>query len=427
MRRLICRLCVFFLVFSLAACGNSGNKSGDADAFQIGFGRVDVTPAEPIHLWGYNDHVTRISKGALHALYVHAIVMKGPDGKLMAMLTSDLCEGSTIILNEIRPLIKEQFGLESDQVVFGGTHNHNAPDYGYNDQYDLQYKDVFKNGCLEAIEQAIDDMAPATAEIGRTATKNMTFVRRYYLSNGQMTGDNHNYDHNSTIVAHETEADEEIQLVRFKREGDHKDIVLVNWQSHAAKHGHTDMISADFPGPLRDKVDKELDVHTVFYQGACGNLNPMSRIPGESLITTGGYEGAVEVGERVADYVIKALNTEGLMKRVETGNVRNTQRKFVGQETYDEANTITCGELSFVTFPAEFYDTLGMQIKTGTPYKMTVLMGFHCGNGQYLPTYEAYLNGGYGPSNSRYVPGEGEKFVQFYLDILNDMYQNENP
>lgn len=428
MKKILCLTLVLLMVFALVACGGDGNKDGSGDAvFQVGFGRVDITPTEGIHLASYGDSDTRIMKEALHPFYTHAIVYKGANGKMLVAITTDMSQGGHIIMNELRPMLKERFGLEKDQILIGGIHNHNAPDYGYADEYDKVWKDIFKNGCIEAVQIAMNDLAPAKAYIGRTETENMTFVRRYYLADGNMTGDNHNYNHNSTIVAHETDADEEVQIVRYVREGDHKDILLVNWQSHAAKHGHTDNLSADYPGALRDKLDAELGVHTIFYQGACGNLNPTSRIPGEQVITEKGYAGAVAVGEKLADYVIAALNTEGVMKEVKTGDVNYKQDKFIGQESYDESNAFSIGELSFVTLPVEFYDTLGKQIKDETPYQMTVLMGFHCGNGQYLPTLEGYKNGGYGPTNTRYVAGEGEKFVQHYLDTLNAMYKAENP
>ncbi len=428
MKKLLCLTLVLLMVFGLVACGGDGGKEDSgAGEFQIGFGRVDITPTEGIHLASYGDSATRIMEEALHPFYTHAVVMKGSNGKMIAVITTDMSQGSHTIMNELRPMMQERFGLEKDQVLIGGTHNHNAPDYGYADEYDQKWKDIFKNGCLDAVQQAIDDLAPATTYIGRTETENMTFVRRYYLADGNMTGDNYNYDHNSTIVAHETDADEEVQIVRFVREGDHKDILMVNWQSHAAKHGHTNNLSADYPGALRDKLDAELGVHTIFYQGACGNLNPTSRIPGEQAVTGKGYQGAVEVGEKLADYVIAALNTEGLMKKVDTGAVNYNQSKFIGQESYDETNTVSIGGLSFVTLPVEFYDSLGKTIKDETPYDMTVLLGFHCGNGQYLATLEGYKNGGYGPTNTRYVAGEGEKFVQHYLDSLNTMYKAENP
>lgn len=420
MKRLLCLTITLLMVLSLFACGESGGKE-EQGQFTVGFGRVDVTPEQGVHLASYGDADTRISEGALHPLYVHTIAMTDEDGNTVLIITTDLSQGNWTLMNEVRPMILEKFGITSDYVMIGGTHNHNAPDYGYNDTYDQIWKEIFKEGIMESIQIALDDRAPATVEIGRTETENLTFVRRYYLANGEMTGDNYNYNHNSTITAHETEADEEMQLVRFVRDADHKDIVMVNWQAHAAKHGHTNYISADYVGPLRDKIDEELGVYTVFYQGAAGNLNPSSRIPGECS-TGSGYAEAVKHGELVADVAIKALTTEGVMQTIETGEIRTTQTKFIGATTWDEANAIVCGDLSFVTLPVEFYDSLGKTIKDETPYDMTVLLGYHCGNGQYLATMQGYINGGYGPTNTRYRAGEGEKFVEFYLDLLNEMY-----
>ena len=422
MKKLFCFTLVLLMVFGLVACGENGGNTAKNEGFKIGFARVDVTPEQGVHLASYGDAATRISEGALHSLDVHCIAMSDA-GNTVLMITTDLSwGGGWQVMNEIRPVIQQEFGVPGTNVMYGGTHNHNAPDYNYADKYDQIWKEIFKEGIMESIRLALADRAPATIEIGRTETENMTFVRRYYLANGEMTGDNYNYNHNSTITAHETEADEEVQIVRFVRDADHKDIVMVNWQSHAAKHGHTNYISADYPGEMRDAVEKALGVHCVFYNGACGNLNPSSRIPGENAVTTSGYAGAIEVGQKLADYVVKALNDTSVMKTLEVGALKNSQSKFIASQTWDEANVVAVGGLSFITLPAEFYDTLGMQLKTETPYDMTVLMGFHNGNGQYLATLEGYKNGGYGPTNTRYRAGEGEKFVEFYLNMLNELH-----
>lgn len=426
MKKFVCMILVLVMALSLVACGGEGGAAGKSEGgFQVGFGKIDITPEKPVHLASYGDADTRISEGALHPLYALAVVMRDEDGKTVALVTTDLSQGGHTILNEVRPLVEERFGIPSDCVLIGGTHNHNAPDYGYNDEYDLEWKEVYKNGVLDAIQMGIDDLAPATVEVGRTETENVTFVRRYLLANGEWSGDNSNYNHNSTIVSHESEADEEIQLVRFVREGEHKDIIMVNWQSHAAKHGHTNMMSADYPGALRDKVEADLDAHCVFYQGAAGNLNPSSRIPGEAAVDGSGYEAAVKVGELVASEAIEALTTEGVMKEIQTGKIQTNQGKFIAETAWDESNVITCGDLSFVTLPVEFFDSLGVMIKEGTPFEMTVLMGYHCGNGQYLSSYEGYLHGGYGPTNTRYRAGDGEKFVEYYLELLNQLFETK--
>ena len=412
------------MCLSVCACGAGGDSaSGGNGAFQVGFGRVDVTPEKPVHLASYGDSDTRIMEAVLHPIYSHTVAMRDSDGKTLAIITTDLTWGNDKILNDVRPRVEEKFGLPSDCVLIGGIHNHNGPHYSYSDTYDQEWKEIFINGILESIRIALDDLAPAKVEIGRTQTENLTFVRRYLLANGDYSGDNSNYNHNSTIVSHETEADEEVQLVRFVRDGEkHKDILMINWQSHAAKHGHTNSLSADFAGPLRDKVDAELGVCSIFYQGACGNLNPVSRINGECATSGTGYENAVKHGELVADTVIKAWKTDEIWKEVETGKIKTDQSKFITESSWDETNTISCGGLSFVTLPAEFFDVLGKTIKDETPFDMTVLLGFHCGKGEYLASYEGYLHGGYEPTNTRYRAGDGEKFVEFYLNSLNNLH-----
>ena len=52
---------------------------------------------------------------------------------------------------------------------------------------------------------------------------------------------------------------------------------------------------------------------------------------------------------------------------------------------------------------------------------MTVLLGYHCGNGQYLATLEQFNVGGYEATNTRYRAGDGEKFVALYEQMLNDL------
>ena len=427
MKKIIFILSALIAVLALSSCGgnggNGGNESKPAEkgTFQVGFAKIDVTPTKPVHLTSYGDDETRISEGAMHDIFVHAVVMRDEDGKTIAIVTTDQSWGNANMLNDIRPLVEEKWGLASDSFMLGGIHNHNAPHYAYHDENGQEWTETFQNAIVDVIGLAIEDLAPAKIEVGRTATEHLTFVRRYLLANGDWSGDNSNYNHNSTIVSHETDADEEVQLVRFVREGDHKDIVMVNWQAHAAKHGHTNFISADFAGPLRDKVESTMGVHCIFYQGACGNLNPVSRIAGECPTGGTGYERAVEHGELVADVAIKALNTVGVMKEIKSGKIQTKQEIFSTDAAFDESNTIAVGDLSFVTFPAEFFDVLGKKIKDDTPFEMTVLLGFHCGKGQYLASYEGYLHGGYEPTNTRYAAGDGEKFVDFYLQKLKEL------
>ena len=232
--------------------------------------------------------------------------------------------------------------------------------------------------------------------------------------------------------------------------------------------GATLNLSADFVGGLRDKVDKEMDCVSVYYQGAAGNLNPTSRIEKENRSSD-----RREHGELVADYAIAAKDT---FQKVETGLVQTYQYTFAGEVNHNddkliseankiynahqsgtsdrgcwemgepyginnwrhasaiisrynsgttrdmELNAFSIGDVAFVTMTAEFFDESGRQIRDGSPFEMTVIMSYTVGGGTYLPTVQGFENKDYGSFNCFYVPGMAELCVSQYLAMLNDLH-----
>ncbi len=478
MRKMIAILLLLTLTLSLCACGKDGGDNEDASGetgvetlikgkFSVGYAKMDITPDEGVPLGSYGNELERVSNSLLEYIYAIAVAITDAEGNTLLLITTDLSWGTPEMATIIRQQVKALYGFESDQVILGGTHNHNAPGYGCNDARITRYMDKWYKQVMEAIELALDDRKPAEMYIANTETESLTFVRRYWLQNGNLKGDNWNdYDY-SPIVGHETDADESMRLVKFVREGG-KDVMMINWQSHANYVGATLNLSADFVGGLRDKVDKEMDCLSVYYQGAAGNLNPTSRIEKENRSSD-----RREHGELVADYAIAAKDS---FQKVETGLVQTYQYTFVGEVNHEddklinqakwiynayqggtsakecatmgqeyginnwrhasaiinrynsgttrnmELNAFSIGDVAFVTMPAEFFDESGKQIREGSPFKMTVIMGYTVGGGTYLPTAQGFENKGYGSFNCYYVPGTAELCVSQYLTMLNDLY-----
>lgn len=429
MKKLFCLLLSALLVFGLVACGETeSQEQGNADVLQIGFGRTDITPEIGTDLSSTGTGASsRVCEGVSDNLYAHAVVLKDSDGTVMIIVTTDMSWGDQAMMGVLRPLVQEKYGVDQEHFLMGGVHNHNAPAYGGASTLNREWTENFHNAVMEAIEIAMNDLAPASVEIGTTQTEGLTYVRRYICEDGSLTGEFDTYEVNSPIKEPESEADTQMQLVRIKREGK-KDLIMVNWQCHPNKHGASQpFASADFIGPLRKKVEEELDALCIFYQGATGNLNSYSRIGGDKVHGQG-WDACVQFGELAADYAIAALKAEGTMQPVKLGKIKNEQTKFITTRGWAEANTIACGELSFVTLPAEFFDTFGMTIKDETPFKMTVLLGYHCASvantGRYLATELGFKNGGYEARNTYFKSGDGEKFTQYFVDTLNKLYQS---
>ena len=428
MKKLVCFLLTAILILGLVACGdNAGQTQSENTAFQIGFGRVDITPEVGTQLAAGGTGLTdRICVGIMDELYAHAVVLKDPAGTMMALVTTDRSWGDQQEMGYLRPLVEERFGIPQKNLLMGGIHNHNAPDYGHGSKLNQAWTDNYHEAVLEAISIAIADLAPASVEIGTTQTEGLTYVRRYICEDGTLTGEFDTYTVNSPIKEPESIADGQMQLVRIKREGK-KDLIMVNWQSHANKHGASQLYaSADYVGPLREKIEKAFGADCIFYQGACGNLNTYSRMGGDKVHGSG-WDTCVKFGELAADYAIAALKAEGTMQPIKLGNIKHVQEKYITTGGWAETNVVAAGELSFVTLPAEFFDTFGMTIKEETPFAMTVLMGYHCASvatsGKYLATELGFKNGGYEARNTYFKMGDGEKITQYYVDTLNSLYE----
>lgn len=69
MKKILSIMLAAILLFGLFGCGNEKPQATQGTGtFQVGFGKVDITPTEPIHMRSYGDPATHISEGALDQL-----------------------------------------------------------------------------------------------------------------------------------------------------------------------------------------------------------------------------------------------------------------------------------------------------------------------------------------------------------------------
>lgn len=473
MKKILVWVLALVMAFSIIGCGETTGSQGNGkkkDGFLVGFGKVDITPYESVNLGGYGDDGSRVSQGFVDMLYALSVVITDTEENTLVLIVTDLSWGDEERTEMVRKAIAEKYGISSEYVMLGGTHNHSGPAYNNASLLVKDYLDYWLEGVMDSVAMAMEDQQPSQMQIGSTETENLTFVRRYIQQDGNLQGDNYKLT-DSPIVSHETEADEEVQMVRFVRE-EAKDILITNWQSHANYAGNTKNAGTDWVGPLREKVEKELDVHCIYFQGAAGNLNPKSRIEGENRT-----KSIKEHGEAVADYVIAAYKDESVFTSVNTGVIEVKQATYTGKvnksedskleiateiysqwkntsnyslcvsnglphgihspyhagaiitrskegDTKDmELNTISIGDVSIVTFPTEMFDVSGMQIKDQTPYEMTLLMGYACGIHNYTPDVDGFARGGYEADNGLFESGTAEKIVEQYLKTLKELHK----
>lgn len=395
--------------------------------FSAGFGQAIANPGVGVGLGGYSNPETRKSKKILDDLKISAIAVS--DGTEVFLLYAiDFLYVSDDILNTVAKRMETRYdgiAIPIENILINASHTHAAPAiYSKSGMTDdvAMYMKTFYSALYDATDKAMADLAPATLLSGETRTKDLNWVRRYVTLDGKtFLGNWPDPKLDPSEGKHETEADNQLQVVSFAREGK-KDVVLVNWQCHTTTTGSPKKgdISADWAGAMRDAVEKETDVHCAFFQGAAGNLIPGSYIKGEK----DNSEDHVKHGKEVAEAVVEAMNE---LKPVEGTEMKAQRFQFTATEKdgVDTSNfyigVLSIGDFALAAVPGEFHDTLGAYVKEHSPFGRTFFCAYSNANISYVPDAAAMDLGGYEPGKMRFVKGTGEAVSEKLVEMLGDL------
>lgn len=477
-QRCFCVLLAFVLLLSVAGCSNKTNsdetsgKGAEVTGFRVGYGKADITAKESVPLAGSSNTLTRMSTGFDSYLYTMCVAISDENDNTVLFMTYDLLIMGDALTESIRSEIYKATGIPKENIICSASHGHSSPDLNQSSLASIsRYRSLVVSQSVAAAQAALEDQANAEMKIASVQTENMAFVRRYILENGTAAGDNYGDFTSSPIAKHESEADGELQLIKFVR-SDKKDIIMTNFQAHPARatsdngEDHWDMTS-DVLGAYRDALESQIDCYSVYWTGAAGNQNLTSRVESENIVSS--YR---EQGKVLADYAVKA---EDSYKKVDTGAVTIKQIVYKApvdhsqdvlldlatdikkvwystnnftkakamcegtgisspnhaqaiilkaglDETIDvELSAISIGDVSFATAPFELFSQLGQMVKEGSPYDMTFMLCYTNGSYGYCPSEDVWDNGGYEVDTCKLYKGGGEIIANQLVDMLTEI------
>ena len=479
MKKTIAWILIFVLTLSLVGCAPADTdetttaptaESTDPPApavFMAGYSREDITPEGKVPLGGYGLSDRRLTDNVLDPLYLTCVAFQEGE-EMLLWFTMDIIGAKGDMVAQARLRISRKTGVPADRIMFCATHTHSAPDLGSSNSNIELYKENFVDIAIEAAQKAIADLTPATLSGTKTELERMNYIRHYIMNDGTYYGSNFGSTA-SGFKQHVEESDNEMLLVKVEREGDKKDILLMNWQAHPCFTGGGTKkdISADYIGAVRRAIERDTGMYFAFYQGAQGNHNARSAMPNETLYSTN-----EEYGEKLAEYAIAALpnlkpiegsgikseavtleaavnhddehlleqarEVQALWKSTNDTNKGNKLARQYGISSVYHANAIIArpsrpekanisinaiyvGGLAFITAPFEMFRGTGEYIKDNSPFEMT----FICGNSNeshgYIPTVNAYDYGCYESFTSYFARGTAEVLQEKYVEMLNGL------
>ena len=475
-RMLLAAVAALVLAVPLFGCGKQTEAVPEAYAgtFRIGYGKADITPLTSVPLAGFGNSSQRMSESVLDLTYATCIAITDENENTILLMAMDQQRSSEITVQAVRPMISAETGIPENQIMFSATHTHSGPDMENSNAAIQNYIPYLNQQLCQAARDALADRKPATIEAGSIETENMNFVRHYVhtLEDGteKYFGDSFGTQVLDETTRHTTEADPTMFVVRFTQNNG-QEIVLANWRAHPSSTGYANgapqkVISSDYIGTFRDSIEAQTGCRFVYFNGACGNINASSRIPGEARVSSNNERGDV-----LATYAIDCLNNN--MQTIEPGAVRIVQRKLTLEINHDqdslliparevatvfkqtgsnamaieagapygirspyhanaivgrakkgqtedlEINAIAIGDmLSIVTAPNELFDDLSEYVEENSPYAYTLTLCYANGSQGYIPTAYGFEYTSYESDVCNFKPGCGETIRDTMLELL---------
>ncbi len=443
---------------------------------KTGFSKVCINPPYGTPICGYYEE--RLVKGIADDLFVRAVAFD--DGERKAVVIAvDVCYFPQKYFDAIKDAICAATDVERNAIFINCSHTHTGPVIGKDFASELRSSDAYDEFLITSVRDAavyaIADLKETEIETACSEAKGISFIRRYRMRDGSVATNpgvgNPDIDH-ALGTPNET-----VKLVKLVRSGA-DDILIVNFGTHPDSVGG-EYISADFPGYVCSTLEAALPgTKCMFLQGFQGDVNHVNPAPtsGESAISVIDFDsvprslelarhmgriiaGAVlsvySITEKInADKISYAFSRVDLpshqqndrleeakkiwtlhesgrdselpYKEMELTTVVAEAKRIVNLQNGPESfpfwlSAVKIGELVFAGIGGEPFTEIGNRIIDASPFKETVLCALTNTAGGYIPTTQAYSEGGYEARSSSLAPGGDDIIVEGMTKLLRGL------
>ncbi len=419
-----------------------------SSALQAGFARRVINPPKGISLVGYFN--PRPNQGVMDDICVKALLLT--QGKEVAGIISyDLALLSDVLLKRIREDLRKAGFAFADRIPLCATHTHTGPEVGgiFDGAAlgDEKYLKFVTSQTVEAVKEALAQMAPAELRCGAANDNPLAFNRRYWMKDGTVV--TNPGKGNPQVVKPEGPVDREVSLLAIDREG--KPLCIV---ANICNHTDTtsgDLVSADWPGHFERAIQEKLGgaVSVITLIAPAGNINhvdihnleqPVYGVAESKQIGRGYAEillrvlaqakpmgpvpmklavRQVSIGRRIftPEQLEKARRTlAAAAEDAQGGNLTSEDiargsgevARFFAQQllnydahapkggrSFDLAALMFGKEAAIVFLPGEPFTEIGLSIKKASPFRRTLVATLANGECGYVPLKECFSRGGY--------------------------------
>jgi neutral ceramidase len=417
------------LLLTLAAAVNA--------EFRAAAVKVDISPKTPQWLMGYG---ARQSTGVHDAIF-HRIAALDDGSTQVFLIASDLCLFSPAVYDEFAEELKTETGIEPRQVWWSVTHSHSTPEVGPPGLYDVllkgrsehpwdrDYHQFIKSSLLAGIRDARSRLAPARIAIG-TGMSRANINRRARDVNGTI----------SLGLNPDGPTDRQIGLIRLEHADGRLIGLIANYAMHGTVLGGSFVqVSGDGPGIVSSYVEDKLGAPMLYINGAAGNLAPIYTV--QDLRNAHLGEFRVLLGDKILDAhrTLGPGSENGKLwlgeKWIETPRKQglgwSEELKTYGSETASGSPLVRLptrflriNDTAIWASPVELFCEIALRIRSESPFRHTFYFGYTNGWLGYLPTAQAFREGGYEPRTSAFTEQVEKDYGDAVTAFLHGLPRN---
>jgi hypothetical protein len=327
--------------------------------------------------------------------------------------------------------------------------------------YEKSYRDYLIHQLAGLIYEAKSNLQPARMRVGMGQC-DIGVNRRQKTVDGQIIlGENPSGP-----------VDRTVGVCRIETAAGQPLATLVNFATHpVGQDVQVRKVSADYVGCMRRVVQDATGAPCLFWQGACGNINILSAETDYANVCARGtrlgqevtrvWEAAQPIQSEEIRLVSRQLKLppycclsreHAEQKRQEAQRDLETARKdpkstpgliawlerdvkrladlrdswtnpaLVPPPVEAQLQACRIGDLAWVCVPGELFNELGTEIKSRSPFRHTFVVAYANDWIGYLPTRQAFEEGGYEVSQVCYLSPEAiQMMVEEFVTMLGDL------
>ncbi|MHB8383916.1 MAG: neutral/alkaline non-lysosomal ceramidase N-terminal domain-containing protein [Candidatus Binataceae bacterium] len=450
-------------------------------ALHAGAARIRLEPPLGLGMLGYGSREGR-ARGVHDDLAAQALVI-GDGARKLAICGVDLLAIGKRIADEVCAIVAAQTDIAADAILICASHTHSAPAFNIfatpragakiAPDRDAGWERALPGKIAAAIVAANRAMEPAVLKTART---------RFTLGTNRRL---RRPDGNIQLAANYAGvADESAIALGAFRPGGSAIGAILNYPCHGVVLCEDNLLySRDWMGFAIDEIERGLARGAgaapiaIFMQGATGNIDPRSRgsfsvaaewghavgreiaaalaagpaleaVPiegrridlklklkpvADALVIARGCAAQTEASlanhrggegrqlKRLRDHHQQSLDAIRALEALEESSRRDKRVDLADGKMAASMSVFALGDLAIIGLPGEAFVEFGLALRANPYFAHTLVAGYCNDLIGYVPTREAYAQGGYEVETARVAAGTGEAMVADALALMREL------